>query len=265
MRGIMDGQVGLFDRDTLCGKTCPEHSAQTKAKTSKPSSRKSSESSSRKLPTFHCLIRVGGQSQTPSLERQTTERPFPWPTDYTTRSFGECPSAENASRLSQILEACPHPKYSLSAKACQGILNRAKRRGKQLPPELEAALIRQSVCKETELTEAIPPDATVQDGAGGGVTPLTPSTAQPCTMETPRTLKIRSECAGGGKGPLIQENLSATLNCNNDQTLFAQTPTTAAAVDCRNGTENECVNGTLQAKGNGGSSLNLNNVVRVKR
>lgn len=36
------------------------------------------------------------------------------------------------------------------------------------------------------------------------------------------------------------------------------------AVDCRNGTENECVNGTLQAKPNGGFSLNCNTVVRTK-
>lgn len=37
----------------------------------------------------------------------------------------------------------------------------------------------------------------------------------------------------------------------------------AYAVDCRNGTENHDVNGTLQAKDSGGTSLNLNNVVRV--
>jgi hypothetical protein len=60
--------------------------------------------------------------------------------EYTTRSFGEYPREENASRLSQILEACPHPKYSLSAKACQGILNRAEKRGKKLPEQLEMAL-----------------------------------------------------------------------------------------------------------------------------
>lgn len=36
----------------------------------------------------------------------------------------------------------------------------------------------------------------------------------------PATLKIRSGCPGGGKGALIQENKSATLSCNNDQTLF---------------------------------------------
>ena len=39
--------------------------------------------------------------------------------------------------------------------------------------------------------------------------------------EPPLTLKIRSGCDGGGKGALIQHDLSATLGCHNDQTLFA--------------------------------------------
>ena len=43
---------------------------------------------------------------------------------------------------------------------------------------------------------------------------------QPFVLETPKTLKIRSGCEGGGKGALIQENKSATLSCNNDQTVF---------------------------------------------
>jgi hypothetical protein len=34
---------------------------------------------------------------------------------------------------------------------------------------------------------------------------------QPFVMETPKTLKIRSGCEGGGKGALVQENMSATL------------------------------------------------------
>ena len=50
-------------------------------------------------------------------------------------------------------------------------------------------------------------------GTGGNNTPLV---AQP----EPVTLKIRAGCAGGGKGPLLQHNKSATLGCNNDQTLF---------------------------------------------
>ena len=43
---------------------------------------------------------------------------------------------------------------------------------------------------------------------------------QPFVINAPKTLKIRSGCEGGGKGALIQENKSATLGCNNDQTLF---------------------------------------------
>ena len=43
---------------------------------------------------------------------------------------------------------------------------------------------------------------------------------QPFVVQTPKTLKVRCGCEGGGKGALIQDNLSATLSTNNDQTLF---------------------------------------------
>lgn len=67
-----------------------------------------------------------------------------WLGECMTRNFGESPSVAAESRLSQILEAAPPMKYYLSAKACQGILNRAQRRGKELPAALRDALIRQS-------------------------------------------------------------------------------------------------------------------------
>ena len=60
--------------------------------------------------------------------------------EYTMHSFGESPREENVSRLSQILEDSAQPKYYLSAKACAGILNRAQRRGKELPEILKQAL-----------------------------------------------------------------------------------------------------------------------------
>lgn len=53
-------------------------------------------------------------------------------------------SVAEESRLSQILEDNPQEKYSLSAKACQGILRRAERRGKDLPKLLKAVLLSQS-------------------------------------------------------------------------------------------------------------------------
>ena len=43
---------------------------------------------------------------------------------------------------------------------------------------------------------------------------------QPFVVQTPKTLKVRCGCEGGGKGALLQDNLSATLSTNNDQTLF---------------------------------------------
>ena len=60
------------------------------------------------------------------------------------RNTGESPNVAVESRLSQILEATPHGKYCLSGKACQGILRRAERRGKALPPVLKAVLLTQS-------------------------------------------------------------------------------------------------------------------------
>ena len=141
----MDGQVGLFDLDTWCGKMSPERSAAgtPKAPTSPQSSRKSSKSQTR-MPVCVCVYRTEDGAN-PGV---TTLKMVPGALlgEYTMHSFGESPKEENVSRLSQILEDSPLQKYSLSARACQGILNRASRRGKELPPELREALERQAVC-----------------------------------------------------------------------------------------------------------------------
>ena len=63
---------------------------------------------------------------------------------YLMRSTGESPSEENASTLSQILQAGVSEKYYLSPKACLGILRRASARGKELPELLRKALERQA-------------------------------------------------------------------------------------------------------------------------
>jgi hypothetical protein len=65
---------------------------------------------------------------------------------------GESPSAAVASTLSSILEANAPEKYYLSAKACEGILRRAERRGKQLPPMLKEALL-QMIAREEALED----------------------------------------------------------------------------------------------------------------
>lgn len=131
----MAGQVSLFDQDTWCGKTYQEHSPQTKAKTSAASSKKR-RGSSKKMPLFLDL-RGGGNGL---LADASWEEGGALLGEYTTHSFGECPKEENVSHLSQILEDTPLPKYYLSEKACLGILNRASKRGKELPEILKQAL-----------------------------------------------------------------------------------------------------------------------------
>lgn len=59
---------------------------------------------------------------------------------YWTANTSEWRNDGDACSLSDILEECPDPKYSLSPKACSGILRRAEKRGKQLPKALLKAL-----------------------------------------------------------------------------------------------------------------------------
>ena len=57
-----------------------------------------------------------------------------------TPNISEQHSGAGVCSLSQILEENPQEKYSLSPKACAGILRRVERRGKDLPPLLRLAL-----------------------------------------------------------------------------------------------------------------------------
>ena len=140
----VDGQVSLFGPDTWCGRTSPERSAPTKDKTSERSLKKSSALPNQKAPM--CLCLRGGAGLITDVSTTSWEDGLLLG-DFTTRSFGEFPKEENASRLSQILVDYPHPKYYLSAKACVGILKRAYRRKKKLPPALDRALKLQ-ICEE---------------------------------------------------------------------------------------------------------------------
>lgn len=138
------GQVSMFDQDSWYGKMCQEVSVPTVAKTSNPSSRKSLGSQIPMLPMCLCLVGGGIRSG-----QRTDASTMKWEDgqllgDYTMRSFGEYPKEERGSLLSQILVDDAPPKYSLSAKACLGILNRANKRGKALPKELQEALERQA-------------------------------------------------------------------------------------------------------------------------
>lgn len=117
-----------------------------------------------------------------------------WPTDLSMRNTGECPNADAEYTLAAILVDDPPTRYFLSVRAMDGILSRASRRGKQLPELLVTAI---AGMKEWWRQNPL-----------GGYDPA-------------YTMKIRSGCEGGGKGPLVQNDLSATLATHQDQTVFA--------------------------------------------
>jgi len=60
--------------------------------------------------------------------------------EFRERNTGACPREEIESTLSQILQTDAPEKCYLSKRACEGILRRAERRGKELPPMLKEAL-----------------------------------------------------------------------------------------------------------------------------
>lgn len=90
--------------------------------------------------------------------------------------------------------------------------------GEETSPTLRAGTVPAAVyenhSQDTRYTGPLETAPTVNATYGMG------GNNQPFVVETPKTLKIRSGCEGGGKGALIQDNKSATLGCNNDQTLF---------------------------------------------
>jgi len=191
-----DEQVTWSDLGLWSGKTCPEHSAATKDKTSRQSSKRSSASQSRKPPILKCLKKAGTPGVATTMK---WEDDGAWLGECMTRNTGESPNVAVVSRLSQILEETPQEKYSLSAKACQGILRRAERRGKDLPKLLKEVLIRQSQgASPQERTEA----------------------PAPTEAPTSYAVRIRGGCDGGGKGALVQTERSGTLGTGNDQTIF---------------------------------------------
>ena len=124
-------------QDTSCGRTSLGHSPQTRERTSDASSKASAASQTK--PYLFLQLRSG------SPQEASWEMVTPLPGECLTLSIGEFPREENASTLSQILQAGVPEKYYLSQKACLGILRRASARGKELPLMLARALERQAL------------------------------------------------------------------------------------------------------------------------
>lgn len=130
-----EGQMSLFDLDSPFGRMCPEPSAATKGMTSRQSSKPFVKSGGASTILYLCLQTGGGNPLGASWETVGA-----LPGVYMTLNTGEFPSEGRESTLSQILQANVPEKYYLSPKACAGILRRAEKRGKELPPMLKEAL-----------------------------------------------------------------------------------------------------------------------------
>ena len=254
----MDGQVTWLDLGISCGKTWSEHSAAIEEKTSQPCWKKLRVSQNQDFLYLDCRTSKNGQKQEPltvmgGLSRgelttlRTGEKPSETAVQEMLSVWGPHSVAEE-SRLSQILEVNPLPKYNLTAKACLGILRRAERRGRDLPKLLKAVLIRQSQgASPQERTEA------------------------PAPTEAPTSYAVRLQArmgTGSNQVPLTYQMngfgdyRAAEVASSCKQRDFKGSTDIVCAVDFRNFRESGEVNGTLQAKESGGQSLNLNNTVR---
>ena len=135
MTEALEGQMSIYDLGTWSGRMSPEPCpAETRKGKISASSLKKRQGSQSRMPLYLDLRGLGANRVASWVEGGALAG------EYTMRSFGESPREENVSRLSQILQDNPLPKYSLSARACQGILARAARRGKELPDVLRTAL-----------------------------------------------------------------------------------------------------------------------------
>ena len=201
----MDGQVTWSDLGFSFGRTLSEHSAATEEKTSQPCWKKLRVSQNQDFLYLDCRTSRNGQKQEPltvmgglSLGELTTLRTGEKPSETAVQEmlsvWGPHSVAEE-SRLSQILEVNPLPKYNLTAKACLGILRRAERRGKDLPERLKEVLLMQSAsgggCDGGGKGALVQTEKSGTLGTGNDQTIFTP---------TPINLMVATRCKALGRG-----------------------------------------------------------------
>lgn len=221
----MDGiQLSLF------GKTCPEPSLQTRAKTSDASSKSSLKSAG--TAQYLDLTKANGNQPERSWATDTASRG-----GSSTRNTGECPSVARESTLWQILQTDAPEKYYLSARACEGILRRAERRGKALPPMLREAL------EEVYQPNCVCYPQVARTLTGDHENRVTDYT----TIAAYRSQKFGEYAADGTASTM------AARDCKSPRDLVVEHPPTYG-VDCAALDEEKTH--TLQAKANGGQSLN---------
>ena len=209
----LEGQEMMFGLDSCAGKTSTDadRAVPQKAQTLRRSSKKLSKSAMKKHPIFVLVSRTqdGQHPGATTLKMEAGASPIvPWmpsigeprrddadfvwlpiSTDqqhrkyYLTLNCGVSPREPNPTKLNMVLEESESVSdhYRLSAKACLGILTRAERRGKVLPPELKEALENQAYSESTskeERAEQTTRRTSLRRSQATATEPLTPSVSK---------------------------------------------------------------------------------------
>ncbi len=172
-------------------------------------------------PVFQCLQVANGQPQEWLEGQQLTQLG-----ECLTLNFGEYPNVERESTLSEILEDNVPGKYSLSPKACLGILRRAKNKNRKLPDNLRIAL-------EQKIAEQ-----------GGEIIGLdfahADSVVRTFTDKTP-TL-VQNMGRGGGQTPCVMyEETSKAYGINAKSIIVDEESTGTLSTYCGNSTNRNVV------------------------
>ena len=175
-------------------------------------------------PVFQCLQVAGGQPQEWLEGERLTQLG-----ECLTLNFGEYPNVERESTLSEILEDNVPEKYSLSPKACLGIIRRAKAKGRKLPENLRIAL-EQKIAEQGG--EIIGLDFAHADSVVRTFKDKTPTLLQnmgsaggqiPCVMHERRTVAGFTYNQGGeGKGLGFEEEKAPTIMTGGRGAVFME-------------------------------------------
>jgi len=175
-------------------------------------------------PVFQCLQVAGGQPQEWLEGERLTQLG-----ECLTLNFGEYPNVERESTLSEILEDNVPEKYSLSPKACLGIIRRAKAKGRKLPENLRIAL-EQKIAEQGG--EIIGLDFAHADSVVRTFEDKTPTLLQnmgsaggqiPCVMHERRTVAGFTYNQGGeGKGLGFEEEKAPTIMTGGRGAVFME-------------------------------------------
>lgn len=156
-------------------------------------------------------------------------------------------------------------RYEDSDGVVQTITARAGTGGGNLPIVVEEQYVKSTdtFVKSTKPHSVDESPTIIESGVSPTLTAFdsAPSRSNVYVVQDVPEIKPPITIGNGQVNQLCDQQIARTLDCMHEQQIVIQD---VAAVDCRNGTENVDINGTLQAKSTGGTGVNFNNIVHVQ-